>query len=872
MAPGTSSKPTGSDDGDPALMRKGSVRAARERLRAAQHGQMLPREETLSVQQPPPRSSLLVSQFSPQSQQQHQRPPISTASPGSLGRSSESPGPQWPLPNDIIEEEPVPSVRRPAQQHQPKPNRGHPPQRPPRPAYVPDILDQTRQPPPQPRGNLQQPTQPTWPEEEFLEPDYPTAKPARPLTDSSQDSALAADYIPDFPVPNSGNMPRRPPTIGPPPSARRGPSSYYSQISYVSPIQEEAEHRASHGSFASSNVIPSGPHQFYYDEHSPSDEDAPHSPAVDGRHSRGEDHDESSGLVRQASLGKKAKPSLTTIKSGEDLKSHKGPKQSKPVNTKGAIAQAAIAVGTQGGAFAAGLGSQPDGPRPGSALSGGTGLLDPSSSSSESVDKVVKKQTVTSAPKKPMSPGPLSPPNRSRSPLVPGDLRKETGTPFDFGAKPPNQSTLSDRVGPRRPPRLNVDAVREAEIRGSLTSLPDLIRRATRLASNLDRGKTASRLGFEGWFDQAGDRGKGLDMEKDDRRSASLSDMLASFPPPGLATPTSPRTPTHGRSNRTLSGLSHHRFDSGYHLEKPPKARGRRVCGMRLGLFVVLLIILFCLVVAAIVIPIALIVLPGKNQAANSGFNSAFGVCQKQLTCANGGSVTVVADGSCGCICSNGFTGAACTQKSDVGCSTTAVPDVPNATVGTAIPRLLQAAQKNFSVPLEASKLLAVFAYSNTSCAAENALVSFNGLIARSLEPQEGSSTLPELALREAQGDAFITGGLVVAAPTLVPTGSSDNSPPAPTYTSPPISGTSTQIMDFARTAVLYILQESRNLDDAVLAQERLQAYFSRASSGSTKDSRVDAGNRNIVDLSGLRVKLGNGTVAGGSGNVTSSL
>lgn len=45
----------------------------------------------------------------------------------------------------------------------------------------------------------------------------------------------------------------------------------------------------------------------------------------------------------------------------------------------------------------------------------------------------------------------------------------------------------------RRPPRLDIDAVRDAETRGSLSSLSDLIRRATKLASNLDRGRTASR-------------------------------------------------------------------------------------------------------------------------------------------------------------------------------------------------------------------------------------------------------------------------------------------------------------------------------------------------------------------------------------------
>jgi hypothetical protein len=87
------------------------------------------------------------------------------------------------------------------------------------------------------------------------------------------------------------------------------------------------------------------------------------------------------------------------------------------------------------------------------------------------------------------------------------------------------RGTLADRVGSKRPPRLNVDAVREAEARGSMTSLPDLIRRATRLAANLDRGKTASRLGWD-WINT----GEG---EKHRKSGGGLSGILSAFPPPG---------------------------------------------------------------------------------------------------------------------------------------------------------------------------------------------------------------------------------------------------------------------------------------------------------------------------------------------------
>ena len=72
--------------------------------------------------------------------------------------------------------------------------------------------------------------------------------------------------------------------------------------------------------------------------------------------------------------------------------------------------------------------------------------------------------------------------------------RSPSGSPFDLGGGE-KEIQYSRNSAIRRPPRLNMDAVRDAEARGSLTSLPDLIRRATRLASMMNEGKRpASRL------------------------------------------------------------------------------------------------------------------------------------------------------------------------------------------------------------------------------------------------------------------------------------------------------------------------------------------------------------------------------------------
>jgi hypothetical protein len=96
------------------------------------------------------------------------------------------------------------------------------------------------------------------------------------------------------------------------------------------------------------------------------------------------------------------------------------------------------------------------------------------------------------------------------------------------------QPSMSTRIPPgRRPPKLDMDAVREAEARGSTTSLADLIKRATRLAANLDRGKTASRLGMLDMFGS---------QEKLNRvnRDSTMSDMISAFPAP--ATGGTPRS------------------------------------------------------------------------------------------------------------------------------------------------------------------------------------------------------------------------------------------------------------------------------------------------------------------------------------------
>ncbi|OAA72117.1 hypothetical protein ISF_01190 [Cordyceps fumosorosea ARSEF 2679] len=101
------------------------------------------------------------------------------------------------------------------------------PQRPPRPSRIPSMVDQTR---------LQEPTP------LFIAPYSPSA-----------------GYITDLPSANSmsqASLQKKGVILGPPPSSRRGASSFYSNASFVSPIIEENPYARSHGSYASSAAMP----------------------------------------------------------------------------------------------------------------------------------------------------------------------------------------------------------------------------------------------------------------------------------------------------------------------------------------------------------------------------------------------------------------------------------------------------------------------------------------------------------------------------------------------------------------------------------------------------------------------------------------
>ncbi|KAF2160280.1 hypothetical protein M409DRAFT_70615 [Zasmidium cellare ATCC 36951] len=860
---------------------------------------------------------------------------------------------QWPLPVQAHTPSPRNSPRRPPQRPQ------RPDESPQRPDHRQPVRDQPRSSPHVAAANRQYHAPPPMPHHgsgqwngdgyDYAPPDYPP--PNRPLPQSrgpiDPQSAIPQYAPPQIPQQAVYGQANRRPPLGPPPSARKGPPSYYPASGPVHPIVEETDSMRgstrtartgsaqtgghdSKNSFASSNAIPIGIPQFYIDNGAarPStgdqssvpedfDDDSSIEAATGRRLDKLADRDIPRGqpspevLVRQASVGKKSKPTLTTVKSGDrmrkvsgeqglaslpsqqerraqptmvDITNGRSPVRDDPT-TSGASADdrhddeqqarnaAAVAAATEymhkSEPTREGAGSR----TPEEILRSGTGLLDPSSSdeSEREVKKKRSRELLGSSianelhPTRSRARSPLAPDNDERVKSILESLEKggaiSAKDAEELKAPTPG---LSERAGRKRPPRLNVDAVRDAEARGSLTSLPDLIRRATKLASNLDRGKTASRMGMANWLDGAEPGEK--------RRSGSVSDILNSFPAPHNQTPHASR----GDMSRWSSRLRHSALPSDSDAGEKEKPR-RKCCGMPLWLFLLLLLLLVLLVAAAVIVPIMLVVVPKQNSDHKANTATA---CEKKLTCENGGTNILSNNGFCECLCINGYTGLTCSNYEQQSCTTASIGSANNATVGDAIPRLLSGSNANFSIPLDGQQLLGLFSSSDMSCTSQNALVTFNGASSKHrrrgrrsyidvLIPRTPTPTLDERQQTSPSPTATSSIGIVYA----------DGSPSSTSSSSAPTSTSTTSIistpvaLDFARIAVLYVFQAAGDFNSAATAQENLQDYFRQGddNEGQTVNAtNVSLGNGFACDLRSYTVVLANGSRVGGNGGGSS--
>lgn len=392
----------------------------------------------------------------------------------SLPISRPAPVPQWPLAGPVLS----PASSSDSEPYRPPAGSQAPP-RPPRPSKVPSMLDPS---------HIQGPTpvfqQQYQPQSNRNSENVASSIPETSSTMSRPSTLSSVGSIPDFPLPVQIPVPPPPPPpppppmpprrsvgLGPPPSARRGASSFYSHLSYVSPIPEESPRSRSHASFASSAAMPESwgtPSQaqsprydeaFFDDARSQSDNAQSFFEVED-------DGDESQ-LVRSASVGRRGRAALVTTQSREFNPGEFGGEEQRP---------------------------SPQ-PLQASPFTEGTAYLDTSSNSASTVPSSrTRGAAAGAAAGTALTADAILSAYDAASATDPRASRGMSSTSPQ--PNPAQQARGFDRFSAiRRPPRLDIDAVREAESRGSLTSLPDLIRRATRLAASLDRGKRpASRF------------------------------------------------------------------------------------------------------------------------------------------------------------------------------------------------------------------------------------------------------------------------------------------------------------------------------------------------------------------------------------------
>lgn len=667
-----------------------------------------------------------------------------------------------------------------------------------------------------------------------------------PVTPSSRYTASSFGSIPEFPAPVSEPaqpataVPRRSSVSGPP-SSRRGASSHYSTASNVSPIPEESSR--SHESYASSSAMPGhwSPSSFRTISPAHGEPTYGDSPTEQGRESVAEDYGDESKLVRSASIGKKGRAALVHNRPGPSASAQAKP----PPNPVPAI----------------------HGP-----FQSGTGYVEEGSGSSSNTAATVKRAKTEDDTSE-----------QGKQYLVPLGLQDSTVPESEVPPVPPLRHSSSRLSTMKRPPRLDMEAVRSAEARGSMTSLPDLIKRATRLAAMIDTGKRpASRFdNLEDFLDKPALRERGKEAyckltaspttqmaqanvayTTAGRHPSGFSDMLAAFPSPAQVTPRDqkprgswfPKTTSWPLAPSRLRAAGEDESEDRDIDEKLASGEGqpkRRCCGMPPWLCVLVILLILAVIVVAVVIPLQYFVL--KNLGDHSVAPTASETCQDTLKCRNGGT-NIVSQGTCSCICTNGFTGRDCGTAGSEGCSTTNLissnssPDITNVTVGSAIPRLIVDAQANFSIPLSGMEILAQINRGNLSCRAQNSLVTFEG---RSMRTGQEGSDVSEMM------------------DSAVAVATNDYSSPVP-HTEKELDSNFTvteDVLDFARVAVLYVLQ-SDGYNDASSAQTSIGSFFSRVDSDGGRVTNRQAQNitmdsDNTVDLVDLRVDLGNGVVGG---------
>ena len=382
------------------------------------------------------------------------------------------------------------------------------------------------------------------------------------------------------------------------------------------------------------------------------------------------------------------------------------------------------------------------------------------------------------------------------------------------------------------------------------------------MAANIEKGQTTGH--------QSDRFGNDLlnELSKKGKSTASLTSMLDgfTFSPTVHNDASKPKGQEDGPFSNKFesarpapSGLRNESFPSSKEKSwsNPSQRRNgkktKKCCGIPLWLVVVLAISAIILVALAVILPIALIVIPNQKKSPPETAAS----CSTKLTCNNGGVAVSGSSGSCHCICTDNFTGQDCNTANTAGCGTVHTDAVPSATIGSGLAPLINNAQKDFNISLNATAILGTFYDSDLSCNSQNALVGLKTNTKRqedaSLEPRnrrkrtsesdrvENQPPLPTITSRpddseqsqfqrrQQNGQGVVTSaGLWLAGTETAPAGSQ----PTPTGALPKGKGPpgfnnqAPDVVNFARTAVLYVLQASNSLDAAVSASNQLVSYY----------------------------------------------
>ncbi|EGX95102.1 hypothetical protein CCM_03374 [Cordyceps militaris CM01] len=486
--------------------------------------------------------------------------------------SRPTPMPQYPAP-----ETPSPTwIAGSPSSYRPPANRpSQAPQRPPRPSRIPSMVDQTR---------LQEPT-PLFiaPVRTIKSPQDSIYSQPSPGSQYSAQYSPSTGYISDLPSANSmslSNQQKKGAILGPPPSSRRGASSFYSNASFVSPIIEENPYARSHGSYASSAAMPDNWGSSVENDRNMNAETFYEESMTDfSPQSIYGDFGDEKRLVQPVELDSAAIPKVLN--------------QQRPSSAN--RTPAGVAVNDERKSWNI-LGT----------------ARQPAKAGDDEADghDIIQAYAVASS-----------------------------STPAGFRMAQSSSANNTRNSAMKRGLRIDMDAVREAESRGSLTSLPDLIRRATKLAAMIDKGKRpTSRMDTLSDLLSEKQLSEGRADTRGGRPASGLSDMLAAFPPPVS-------TPQFNNGPNRSSWLG----QGGWPLKSGPNGKAekvnkdgspkRRSCGLPLWAVIVATILLLCIIIAAIAVPLELFVF-NKSDSANTGIEK----CRTDLTCLNGGSHATLSD------------------------------------------------------------------------------------------------------------------------------------------------------------------------------------------------------------------------------------